>query len=243
MEAAVPEGRSEALHRAADAPAYTVAEASRLAGLSENRTRRWLKGYEFSYPVGQSGVSVRRRQAPVIRRGRTAGTPYASFLDLIDLLFVKEFLNHGISLQKLRKALDEAGRLLGKRHFAHESFFTSGKNIYLEVKDEGDAIMELLTGGQWVIAPIILELAHKIEFDKTTRLARRWYPRGSDLPIVVDPSISFGRPVLLTRGVATANVYDLFLAEGENLQVTSAWLGLAVSDARAAITFEQQLAA
>jgi len=239
----VTEARGDALRRAADAPAYTIAEASQLTGLSKDRTRRWLQGYDYSYLLSQSTAIIRRRQAPVVRRGRTAGTPYASFLDLIDLLFVKEFLAHGISLQRLRKALDEAQQILGKLHFAHESFFTDGRSIYLQVKNAGDAIMELLNNGQWVIAPIILELAQKIEFDKTTKLARRWYPRGSQFPVVVDPLISFGRPALLKRGVATANVYDLFLAEGQDISATSVWLGLAVSDARAAVEFEQQLAA
>ena len=236
-------GRSQALHRAADAPAYSIAEASRLAGLSKDRTRRWLKGYEYFYPDSQMTPPIRRRQAPVIRRGRTAGTTYASFMDLVDLLFVKEFLAHGVSLQKLRKALDEAEQILGKKHFAHESFFTDGRSIYVRVKQYGEAIMQLLAGGQWVIAPIILELAKKIEFDRSTAMARRWFPLGRDFPVVVDPLISFGRPALLRRGVATANVYDLYLAERQDISATSNWLGIAVGDARAAVEFEQQLAA
>ena len=50
--------------------------------------------------------------------------------------------------------------------------------MYVEVRERGDAILQLLSGGQWVIAPIIQQLAEQIEFDAPTGLARRWYPMG-----------------------------------------------------------------
>ena len=83
-----------------DEPMYPAAEAARFVGLSAVRVRRWLKGYEYDYD------SIRRKQRPVIKLKGTIGTSYASFLDLVDLLFAKRFIEHGVSLQKLRKALD-----------------------------------------------------------------------------------------------------------------------------------------
>jgi hypothetical protein len=82
-----------------DVPMYSPAMASRLVGLESSRVRRWLQGYEYTYQ-------------------------YASFVDLIDLLFVKKFVEHGISVQRLRKALDEAVDLTGEHHFAHRRFWT-----------------------------------------------------------------------------------------------------------------------
>lgn len=220
-----------------DQPMYSAAEASRLVGLSSGRVLRWLKGYAYEY-----GREL-RKQRPVIKRNGSAGTSYASFLDLIDLLFVRDFLEHGLSLQRVRKALDEATEILGVKHFARQSFFTNGRNIYLQVKqkDDADAILELLSGGQWVISPVIEELAQKIEFDRQTELARRWYPQGPDGLIVLDPLVSFGRPSIVGRGIATLNIYDFYLAEKQDIKAVCQWLELNQREVEAAVAFEENL--
>ena len=43
--------------------------------------------------------------------------------------------------------MEEADRLIGGHHFAQRNFFTDGRNIYMEVRDRGNALLELLTGG------------------------------------------------------------------------------------------------
>lgn len=220
-----------------DEPMYPAAEVGRLVGLSSVRVRRWLKGYEYEYD------SERRYQRPVIRRKGTVGTSFASFLDLIDLLFAQRFINYGVSLQKLRKALDEAAEILHTDHFARRSFFTDSRNIYLQVREEGNAILELLSGGQWVIPNIIKELAHQIDFDSATELALRWYPMGPDGLVVLDPMISFGSPTIVGRGIATGNVFDLFMAEERRVRSVCRWMDLSTYEVNAAVRFEEQFAA
>ena len=229
---------SQAKHQEAwDRPTYPAAEVGRLVDLNPTRVRRWLRGYDYTYGA------VRHHQAPVIHRQGTAGTTYASFLDLIDLLFVRQFLEHGVSLQRVRRALDEATQLLGTTHFARRSFFTDGRNIFLEMKGRGEAILQLLSGGQWVIAPIIVQLAKQIDFDSPTGLARRWYPLGPNGLVVLDPLVSFGRPTIVGRGVATSNVYDFYVAERRQMAVVRDWLGLRDEEVKAAVAFEQRMAA
>lgn len=220
-----------------DRAAYPAAEAARLVGLTPTRVRRWLKGYDYRYHE-----EVRRR-GPVVKRSHHGPPTYASFLDLIDLLFVKGFLDRGLSLQRVRKALEEAASILGTTHFARKSFFTDGHNVYLKVKDAGDDILELLSGGQWVIAPVIQKLAAQIDFDSPSGLARRWYPLGTDVPVVLDPATSFGRPSIEGTGIATANVYDFYVAEDEDEDKTASWYGLPPQAVEAAVRFERRLAA
>ena len=226
-----------------DIPMYAAPMVGRLAGLSIGRVRRWLQGYDYTYLAGRLDELRAGHQEPVVRRAKATDSTYASFLDLIDLLFVKKFLDHGVSLQRIRKALYEAEELIGGHHFAQRSFFTDGRNIYLQVKENADALLELLSGGQWVIAPVIMELAHQIDFDMPTGFAQRWYPLGPNGLIVLDPRISFGKPTLVGRGVATANIYDLFLGEGENVKSVCSWMNLERKEVQAAVTFERQLAA
>ncbi len=221
-------------------PAYSVAEAGRLVGLTAGRVRRWLRGYEYSY-----GGAV-RGQPPVLRGAETHSS-YASFLDIVDLLFVKRFLDHGVSLQKIRRALDEACQVLGTEHFARQTFFTDGGSIFLRLQeaggDRGEAILELMSGGQWVIASVIRELAQQIEFESPEGLASRWYPLGRDRPVVLDPMVAYGAPSIAGRGVKTTNVHDLFVAEGESLASVRSWWDLSDGEIRAAVDFERQLAA
>lgn len=219
-----------------DRPSYPAAEAGRLVGLTSTRVRRWLSGYGYTY-----GDTV-RHQPPVLQ-GRGTADSYASFLDLVDLLFVKRFLDHGISLQRVRLAFDEAHGILGTRHFARQTFFTDGRNIHLQVRKKGEAILELISGGQWVIAQVIRQLAEQIEFESPEGLARRWYPLGRSKPVVLDPFVSFGAPSIVDRGVKTANVHDLFIAEKQNLGAVRAWWDLTDSEIEAAVEFEIALAA
>ncbi|MDE2833899.1 MAG: hypothetical protein OXM02_05205 [Bacteroidota bacterium] len=210
-----------------------------MVGLTGGRVRRWLRGYQYAY-----GESV-RDQPPVVKG---AGWYYASFLDLVDLLFVKRFLDHGLSLQKVRRALDEARRVLGTEHFARETFFTDGSDVFLQLqeaglKDSGDAILELLSGGQWVIAPVIRELAQQIDFQSPEGLASRWYPLGRSKPVVLDPKLSFGAPSIVHRGVKTVNVDDLFIAEHNSFEAVRAWWHLTDAEIQAAVDFEHQLRA
>lgn len=212
-------------HDQLDRPSYAVADAGRLAGLTPGRVRRWLRGYEYSY-----GDAV-RGQPPVLQGSETESS-YASFLDLVDLLFVKRFLDYGVSLQKVRRALDEAREVLGTNHFARQTFFT-----------DGGSILEIMSGGQWVIAPVIRELARQIDFKSPEGLASRWYPLGRNRPVVLDPMVSFGAPSIAGRGVKTINIHDLFVAEDERLEPVRAWWGLTDAEIQAAVGFERRLAA
>ena len=220
-----------------DRPSYPAAEAGRLVGLNPARVRRGLRGYDYRH------AGAVRHQAPVVRRQGARRTSYASFLDLVDLLFVKRFLDHGVSLQRVRAALREAFEITGTTRALRETFFTDGSDIYVKVRHAGDAILELLSGGQWTIAPVIQQLSAQIEFDSPGGLARRWYPLGRGGHVVLDPLVCFGRPVVAGRGVATANVYDLFRAEHERVEAVRAWWDLTDSEVEAGVKFERQLAA
>ncbi len=132
----------------------------------------------------------------------------------MDLLFVKRFLDHGVSL--LREGVN---------------------------RGRGEAILELMSGGQWVIAPVIRELARQIDFASPEGLASRWYPLGRNRPVVLDPMVSFGAPSIAGRGVKTINIHDLFVAEDESLESVRIWWELTDDEIQAAVDFERQLAA
>ena len=227
-------------YKSLDTPAYSIAEASRLVGMPKWTVRRYLQGYDYKY--SSKGLIYESNQPPVIKHSKKEKLTYASFLDLIDLLFVKDFLHRGFSLQFLRKALDEAREYLGTPHFARSVFFTKGSQIILELPNNGNMIA-LLTGGQSAMPEIIKKLSDKIEFEDVTEfgLAKRWYPKGRNGLIVIDPQISFGRPTLVGRGVATSNIYDLYIGENEQIHEVSEWFNIPAPEIQAAVQFEHGL--
>ncbi len=220
-------------------PCYNPADAGRLVDAAPATIRRWLLGYRYV----RDGRST--RQPPLVSRSGGASTRYASFLELVDLLFVRRFLNAGVTLQTLRKALHEASEILGATHFAGRRFLTDGRGVLLELatRNDADAILHLMTGGQWTIAPVVRRLAERIDFDETSDLACRWYPAGRKGGVVLDPARSFGRPTLVGRNVTTSGIFDFYLAEGRSVQAACDWWCLEAEEVEAAVEFESGIAA
>jgi uncharacterized protein (DUF433 family) len=234
----VNELNNNKIYKILTTPTYSLREASILAHVSVWRTARWLKGYDYSYYVGnQKRIG---KQESVIKHSEK---PVVSFLDLMDLLFVKEFLQRGFTLQYLRKALGEARDLLGTPHFARNNFYTDNNKIVLELEKDSKYMIALLTGGQSAI-PGVIELIHdKIEFEEVTNynFATRWFPNGKDGKIVIDPQISFGRPIIHGRGVSTENIYDFYLGENKNVDPIIDWFKLPKNEIQAAIKYQYSL--
>ena len=227
-----------------DIPRYPPTEAGAYAGLRPDRVRRWLKGYSYQYASTADSTLRTVHQRPVIRQHASAESGFASFLDLVDLLFVRRFLDKGFSLQRIRKALAEAETIIGGHHFAQRVYFTDGREIYLRVREkETDNLLQLLSGGQWVISDVILSMAEQVDFDQETGFADRWYPAGRKGGIVLDPRVCFGAPTVIGRGVRTANVYDLFVAERKSVKAVADWLSLFPEEVESAVEFEKALAA
>ncbi|MFZ5911398.1 MAG: hypothetical protein ACOYYU_15405 [Chloroflexota bacterium] len=231
--------RADEMYKVLTTPAYTLAESSQLAGISRWRAARWLKGYQFRYDVGNE--KRERIKEPVVIH---SDEPSASFLDLIDLLFVKRFIERGFTLQFLRNALDEARILLGTPHFARSTFFTSGKQIILELeKADSKYMIALMTHGQGAIPQIVEQFDDKMDFEDVTGygFAARWYPKGRQGLVVIDPQVSFGRPTLLGRGIAIENIYDLYLGENRKIEPVSQWFKIPAPEISAAINFQSGL--
>src|ERR1700693_3104364 len=90
---------------------YTIAEAARLCGLPAAQVHRWIRSFS----------SVAHTSDRVAERG-TVGL---DFLDLVEIRYVKGFVEAGVSLQALRAAHEQVAQILRVDHpFATKRFFT-----------------------------------------------------------------------------------------------------------------------
>jgi len=219
-----------------DYPIYDVPAAAHLLGLDNRRVRRWLCGYSKRDCRNKDSQLV--TYPPVI--GRDNDSDNASFLDLIELLFAKAFLENGFSLPKMRIALSEARRLTQELHpFATRRFFLMDAGAFIEINSDGDTVFyDLSKQGQTAIKPVVLALAKTIDFNDTSGLAEAWYPLGKQGRVTINPRFSAGEPTIANSGLKTSVLYSMYLAENQDAKRVAEMYSLKSDDVVAAVRFE-----
>jgi uncharacterized protein (DUF433 family) len=198
------------------------------------RIRRWLLGYHYR-------VRGERRWSPPIVQPLFEpidGEVSISFLDLIELRFVNAFLEKGVSWKILREVYEKAVDIVGhRRPFSTRKFKTDGSTIFAEIgRRERKAALELRAGqmGFWsIISPFYKDL----EIDKDE--VSRWKPAPQ---VVIDPQLNFGQPTVSRNGVPTRILHRAFLVE-KSIGTVASWYGVSRQAVKAAIRFEERLAA
>jgi hypothetical protein len=181
---------------------YSIAEAARLCGLSQGRVRRWIQ----------------RSSNVVHTPGRMSkhGAMGLDFVDLIELRYVKAFVEAGVSWHVLRAVHARAAAKLHVDHpFATRKFFTDGYAILARIAEP--ALLEVIADRR-----VFSRMVHRyfageggLDFD-AGGMAVRWWPMGKKRLVVIDPERSFGQPIVSTEGVPTAVLYKTYLAENGN---------------------------
>ncbi len=227
---------------------YSRPEAARLLGLTPSRLRRWVSGYTYWLNYDQSDSRQRRRQPPVISTDIPAIDSFIalSFLELMELRVVKALIDKGVSLQHIRAAARLASERFSTEHpFASRRVFTDGRAIFSAISDE-EAVPNVVKWhkaeiDQVVAGGIFEAFLREIEFDPGTALAYRWWPLGRGEPVILDPKISFGAPVVEGTAVRTGTVARM----AAHLSVGEAAVAyeLELRQAEAAVEFEARLAA
>ena len=178
---------------------YTIAEAARLCGLSQGQVRRWIQG-----------------SSQVVNTPRRAGehrTPGLDFLDLIELRYVKAFVEAGLGWHVLRTLHERAVTMLRVDHpFATKEFFIDGYTILTRIAD--NALLEAVTDRRGFSRMVNRCLAGGAGLDFDARgVAIRWWPMGKKRLVLIDPERSFGQPIVSIEGVPTAVLYSAYLTE------------------------------
>ncbi len=131
---------------------------------------------------------------PSYRRAEGSGTQRLySFDDVVRIKVVKRLLDTGVSLQKVRLAVDELRRTGGS--LAESTLISDGTSVY--ALDDDQQLLDLLRKGQGVFAlaidPVVEELRGEVTAFPTERVTAT-EPETGDQPVTVvdatDPAVS-----------------------------------------------------
>ena len=218
---------------------YTVSEASRLASVSQRRIRRWLRGYEFKVKHG-------RRRSPAVWNSQLDPINHSmalGFLDLLEIRCVEGFISAGVGWKTLRQVHDRAREVVGHSHpFCTNRFATDGQTIFMEFQEKNkDVTLWDMRDVQRVFDRIIRPFLKDIEFDNT-KVPFRWWPRGKNHQVALDPRRSFGQPIIFREGIPT-QVLARSVRANESVEEVARWFEINSKSVREAVDFEKALAA
>lgn len=218
---------------------YSVPDAAKLTGVPSATIRRWLWGYRYN-DRGEARESrpLWSPELPEVDSSRALG-----FRDLIEILFVQAFKEHGVSLRTIRRAIEQSEALLGEDYpLSSLKFKTDGRSILADVvePEEKRLVFDLVTG-QYLLENVFDRLREGLDYSQLDGLLR-WWPIGREREVVVDPKRSFGQPIVANEGVPTEVLAGAYQAE-QSVDAVANWYDVTPEAVNDALEFERALQA
>jgi uncharacterized protein (DUF433 family) len=229
-------------HRADDPrlfPAYSVTESAHYLRMPKETLRSWVIGR--LYPV----AGHMRRSRPLIHL-KDPKLQYLSFINLVEAHVLAAIRRrHGVKLPKVRTALDYLKRQFHiERPLIDQTFQTDGLDLFVERYGE---LINTSREGQQAMKEIISVYLQRVERD-TKGLPIKLYlftrdtesdaaPKCDPRVVVMNPSVSFGRPVIAGTGIPVSAIYERYKA-GDSVAVLAQDFRLEISAIEEAIRCE-----
>lgn len=216
-------------------PAYSYREASRALNIPSSTLRYWTKGQRYEKKSGEGFAE------PIISMADPAESAL-SFINLIEAHTLRALrTSHRVSMGAVREALGVAEQEYKiDRLLIHSQLRTTAGDLFLERYGE---IVELTNSQQIVLKEMFQGYLNRVDYDDSD-LPVSFYPltRGpkvTDSPkiIVLNPSISFGRPVIKKQGISTRAIESRVDA-GETIPHVAKDYGISEEAVREALRYE-----
>lgn len=226
--------RSALLH----APNYSAVDAAQILGLPLSTVRNWSFGQ-----LGRMQADQRTRFRSVIDPADRANR-LLSFANLCDLQVLSAIRReHLVKLSAVRKGVDYVRKQTGKpRPLLDADFKTNGIDLFFE---HAGALLAASREGQVAMRGEFERALARIEYDRSgapVRLFPFSRARGADGPqptvVAIDPTVAFGRPMLVPAGVKTEVIQSRFLA-GDTPADMAEDFGVSADDVLEALRYEQ----
>jgi len=221
-----------------ETPAYTIGDAAAYLRLPPSTLRAWTMGQR--YRVRDTAKFFK----PVIeiadRKNRQL-----SFINLVEAFVLAGIRReHEIPLPKVRKTVDYLRRAFRtRRPLAEEQFQTDGVNLFVE---KMGALIGASQEGQIQMREVLLDRLQRVRRDPKgipEKIVLFPAPAGKtgSADVIIDPRLSFGRPVLDRLGVRTAILAERFDA-GDDVDVLARDYAIPLEAVQNAIRCERRAA-
>ena len=217
-----------------DQPAYGLTEAARYLRLPAATLRSWVVGR--AYPKGETVTTFQ----PLIKPARKQ-PPLLSFYNLIEAHVLRSLrTEHGVAIREVREAIKYAERTLKvERLLLSRDLRTHAGEVFLL---EYGKLISLSASGQLAMRRLLEEHLKRVEWDQW-QYPVRLYPYVSpqptaERPIAIDPTIAFGRPVVLRTGIATEAIAERIDA-GETVAAVAEDYDLKPEEIEEAVLYER----
>jgi uncharacterized protein (DUF433 family) len=182
-------------------PLYSMAEASRYLNIPTATLRLWTGGVRE--PAAQ-------RLMPLLQLPRVDERKL-SFINLVEAHVLRVLrASHRVPLHKVRAALDYVHHQFDMPHpLARIEFQTDGIDLFIESIGR---LINTSQSGQLTLRATVQNLLERVEVDESG-IAVRLYPLTPGTvhrlkPVVIDPGIALGQPVLTGTTLSTALIFE-----------------------------------
>jgi uncharacterized protein (DUF433 family) len=217
-----------------ETPRYSLSQAAQYLSLSPTTLRSWVAGRH--YPV-TSGL---RYSPPLIGRP-DPDDPRLSFSNLVEAHVLRALrTRHQVPMSAVRTALDYAETELRiQRLLLSDELRTTAGTVFLNHLGQ---LVDLGRSGQLAMRRLLE--GHLLRIDRDIAGApHRLFPVtsqgiGGPKIVVIDPSVSFGRPFIAGKGVRTSTIVER-LDAGEPREAVAQDYGLEPPEIDEAILYER----
>lgn len=207
---------------------YTLAEVARYTQVPAGTIRYWFKGK----PAAAGSRSIFQSDYNPV------DTDFAlSFYDLLDALLAGQLRDFGVPARVIRKSHTALRKLLDTPHpFCHNAIFTDGRRIFHSFIDDlgEDVLAEVVSRQQFF--PRIRQVLSGVRYDPYTQLADVWH---IDKGVLINPRVSFGKPVIEHTAVTTYVVANQYYANSMDAALVASLFCLKQQDVLNAVSFEK----
>ncbi|OGI48360.1 MAG: hypothetical protein A2151_03970 [Candidatus Muproteobacteria bacterium RBG_16_65_34] len=182
-----------------EVPTYTLAEAAYYLGIPVATLRSWVLGRQYPVAAGK------RLFAPIIEIADKKNRRL-SFINLVEAHVLSAIRReHEIRLPNVRRAIKYLRSKLRSRHpLADQHFETDGLDLFVQ---EYGRLINITRDGQLAMRNVLQSFLKRVKRDAQGSPVKLYlFVRGAveePFAVVVDPTVSFGRPVLEGTGIPT----------------------------------------
>jgi uncharacterized protein (DUF433 family) len=216
-------------------PLFTRTEAAHYVRTPVSTARNWISGYGFAVSSGSKRADPLVHSVPAAR-----GRPSIPFIGIVDLLVLSGFRKTGLSMQKIRKAIDVLSQEIhSSALLAHQRLYTDGAEVLWEyARTSGDEEIGSLvepSSRQTVFVEAIRQYITLIDYDPFMWAYRVSLPEFVPADVVVDMDRGFGVPILDRYGVPVHEITDRFFYGKDTIEDIAADLGIKAADVESVI--------